>query len=85
MGLLYGTVGTLNMADIALRMDEAEHSGMVEVLAVMFMVAFGIKAAAFPLFFGCLRPIIRRRWRYRRCLRDCSPRWAFTRCFGYLR
>lgn len=51
VGLLYGTVGTLNMADIALRMDEAEHSGMVEVLAVMFMVAFGIKAAAFPLFF----------------------------------
>lgn len=51
IGLLYGTVGSLNMADIALRMDEAEHSGMVEVLAVMFMVAFGIKAAAFPLFF----------------------------------
>ncbi|MGY4879680.1 Na+/H+ antiporter subunit D [Vreelandella aquamarina] len=51
VGLTYGTVGTLNMADIALRLDEAEHSGMVEVLAVMFMVAFGIKAAAFPLFF----------------------------------
>ncbi|WP_404471213.1 Na+/H+ antiporter subunit D [Vreelandella venusta] len=51
VGLLYGTLGTLNMADIALRLDEAEHSGMVEVLAVMFMVAFGIKAAAFPLFF----------------------------------
>lgn len=51
IGLLYGTVGTLNMADIALRLSEAEHSGMVEVLAVMFMVAFGIKAAAFPLFF----------------------------------
>lgn len=51
VGLLYGTVGTLNMADIALRLDAAEHSGMVEVLAVMFMVAFGIKAAAFPLFF----------------------------------
>lgn len=51
VGLLYGTVGTLNMADIALRMKVAEHDGMVEVLAVMFMVAFGIKAAAFPLFF----------------------------------
>lgn len=51
VGLLYGTVGTLNMADIALRLDAAEHTGMVEVLAVMFMVAFGIKAAAFPLFF----------------------------------
>ncbi|HDZ45472.1 hypothetical protein LCGC14_0194020 [marine sediment metagenome] len=51
IGLLYGMVGTLNMADIALRLNEAEHQGMVEVLAVMFMVAFGIKAAAFPLFF----------------------------------
>ena len=51
IGLTYGMVGTLNMADIALRLHEAEHQGMVEVLAVMFMVAFGIKAAAFPLFF----------------------------------
>src|SRR5690554_3721487 len=51
IGLLYGMVGTLNMADAAQRLAIAEHSGMVEVLAVMFMVAFGIKAAAFPLFF----------------------------------
>ncbi|MFG6666913.1 Na+/H+ antiporter subunit D [Halomonas sp. HNIBRBA4712] len=51
IGLLYGTVGTLNMADIAVRIEQMEHAGMVEVLAVMFMIAFGIKAAAFPLFF----------------------------------
>ena len=51
VGLLYGLVGTLNMADIAQRMEQAEHAGMVEVLAIMFLVAFGIKAAAFPLFF----------------------------------
>ncbi|PMR76661.1 Na+/H+ antiporter subunit D [Billgrantia endophytica] len=51
IGLLYGMVGTLNMADIAQRLAVAEHRGMVEVLAVMFMIAFGIKAAAFPLFF----------------------------------
>lgn len=51
IGLLYGMVGTLNMADIALRLEVAENQGMVEVLAVMFMIAFGIKAAAFPLFF----------------------------------
>ncbi|WP_355659761.1 Na+/H+ antiporter subunit D [Halomonas salifodinae] len=51
IGLLYGMVGTLNMADIAQRLAVAENQGMVEVLAVMFMVAFGIKAAAFPLFF----------------------------------
>nr|WP_283101686.1 Na+/H+ antiporter subunit D [Halomonas populi] len=51
VGLLYGMLGTLNMADIAVRLEEAENRAMVEVLAVMFMVAFGIKAAAFPLFF----------------------------------
>lgn len=51
IGLLYGLVGTLNMADIAVKLAQAEHTGMVDVIAVMFMVAFGIKAAAFPLFF----------------------------------
>ncbi|MDR5904630.1 Na+/H+ antiporter subunit D [Franzmannia qiaohouensis] len=51
IGLTYGMVGTLNMADIGQRLAEAENQGMVEVLAVMFMIAFGIKAAAFPLFF----------------------------------
>ncbi|SFX73065.1 Na+/H+ antiporter subunit D [Marinospirillum alkaliphilum] len=51
IGLLYGLVGTLNMADIAVKLAQAEHTGMVDVIAVMFMVAFGIKAGAFPLFF----------------------------------
>ncbi|MWJ27601.1 Na+/H+ antiporter subunit D [Halomonas sp. ZH2S] len=51
VGLLYGMVGTLNMADIARRLATLENDGMVDVLAMMFMVAFGIKAAAFPLFF----------------------------------
>ena len=51
VGLLYGMVGTLNMADIARRLAEVEEQGMVDALAMMFMVAFGIKAAAFPLFF----------------------------------
>ncbi|QTP58086.1 Na+/H+ antiporter subunit D [Billgrantia antri] len=51
VGLLYGMVGTLNMADIARRLASLEDNGMADVLAMMFMVAFGIKAAAFPLFF----------------------------------
>ncbi|ATJ81724.1 Na+/H+ antiporter subunit D [Halomonas beimenensis] len=50
VGLLYGLVGTLNMAHIAQRLATLD-SGLVDVLALMFMVAFGIKAAAFPLFF----------------------------------
>lgn len=51
VGLLYGLVGTLNMADIARRLGQLDEGGLVDVLAMMFMVAFGIKAAAFPLFF----------------------------------
>lgn len=51
VGLLYGTVGTLNMADIAQKVATIEDPGMITVIAMLFMVSFGIKAAAFPLFF----------------------------------
>ncbi|WP_456269765.1 Na+/H+ antiporter subunit D [Kushneria sp. AK178] len=51
IGLLYGMLGTLNMADIARRVALVEDNTLVDVVAVMFMVSFGIKAAAFPLFF----------------------------------
>ena len=51
VGLLYGTLGTLNMADIARRVALVEDNTLIDVLAVMFMISFGIKAAAFPLFF----------------------------------
>ncbi len=51
IGLLYGMTGTLNMADIARSLPNVENQGLVTVIAVMFMVAFGVKAAVFPLFF----------------------------------
>ncbi|SFR55013.1 multisubunit sodium/proton antiporter, MrpD subunit [Marinobacter daqiaonensis] len=51
VGLLYGTIGTLNMADIARKVATLEDAGMITVISMMFMVSFGIKAAAFPLFF----------------------------------
>jgi len=51
VGLLYGMVGTLNMADIAQKVNSVEDPGMVTVVSMMFMISFGIKAAAFPLFF----------------------------------
>jgi len=51
IGLLYGMVGTLNFADIAVKLREVEDTGKIDVIAVMFMVSFGIKAGAFPLFF----------------------------------
>ncbi|HKL68666.1 Na+/H+ antiporter subunit D [Salibaculum sp.] len=51
IGLLYGMTGTLNMADLALRVPQVENQGMVTVIAMLFMIAFGVKAAVFPLFF----------------------------------
>ncbi len=50
-GLLYGMTGTLNLADLSLAVREVEDQGLLTVVAVMFMVAFGVKAAVFPLFF----------------------------------
>lgn len=51
IGLLYGITGTLNMADLHLAVREVENTGLLTTIAVMFMVAFGVKAAMFPLFF----------------------------------
>lgn len=51
LGILYGLAGTLNMADLALRLAEVDRPGLVATVAVLFIVTFGIKAAMFPLFF----------------------------------
>jgi len=51
IGLLYGLVGSLNMADIAVRLTEVDDPKMVTLVAMLFLIAFSIKAAAFPLFF----------------------------------
>ena len=51
IGLLYGLTGTLNMADLAVKLADHQDNPMVEVVAGLFLVAFGIKAGVFPLFF----------------------------------
>ena len=51
IGLLYGMTGTLNMADLGRTVPGLDNQGLVTVIAVMFMIAFGVKAAVFPLFF----------------------------------
>jgi multicomponent Na+:H+ antiporter subunit D len=51
VGILYGVTGTLNMADLAHRLGRMSAPGLTTALALMFLVAFGIKAAVFPLFF----------------------------------
>ena len=51
LGLLYGSAGTLNMADLARLWPARDTPGIDLVLAMLFLMAFGIKAALFPLFF----------------------------------
>src|SRR5919106_4932284 len=51
VGLLYGAVGTLNMADLAQKLREPEAADFITTIAMLFLVAFGIKAGIFPLFF----------------------------------
>jgi multicomponent Na+:H+ antiporter subunit D len=51
LGLLYGVTGTLNMADVARIWPAVRTTGMDVVLAVLFVIAFSIKAGLFPLFF----------------------------------
>jgi multicomponent Na+:H+ antiporter subunit D len=50
-GLLYRAVGTLNMADIAEQVAAYPDTGLMDTLAMLFLVAFGLKAAMFPFFF----------------------------------
>jgi multicomponent Na+:H+ antiporter subunit D len=50
-GLLYGMTGTLNLAELSVVLGQSDAPGLVTAIAVLFLVAFGIKAAMFPLFF----------------------------------
>jgi multicomponent Na+:H+ antiporter subunit D len=52
-GVLYATVGTLNMADLALRTAEltGQRAAMVTAGSTLLLVVFALKAAAFPLIY----------------------------------
>jgi multicomponent Na+:H+ antiporter subunit D len=50
-GILYGKTGTLNFADLASKLAADPDSTIVNTTAILFIAAFGIKAAVFPFFF----------------------------------
>jgi multicomponent Na+:H+ antiporter subunit D len=50
IGLTFGATGTLNMADLAVKLQGIDPA-LATTLAMFFLVAFGIKAALFPVFF----------------------------------
>lgn len=50
-GLTYGVVGTLNMAELHTALPAVHNQGVVAAIGILLVVAFGIKAAVFPLYF----------------------------------
>jgi multicomponent Na+:H+ antiporter subunit D len=51
IALLYSATGTLDFADLARHIPEAADQQVITCAAAVLLVAFGIKAALFPLFF----------------------------------
>lgn len=51
IAILYGITGTLNMADLSLKVAALENRSLVNITALFFIIGFGIKAAVFPLYF----------------------------------
>ena len=50
-GYVYGVYGTLNMADLSKMIAANPFEGPIVIIAVLYFVAFSMKAAAFPLYF----------------------------------
>ena len=51
IAMLFGLTGTLNMAEMASILPTLDRTGLITTISMFFVVAFGIKAAIFPLFF----------------------------------
>lgn len=50
IAMIYGATGTVTLADLAVKLGQLD-SGTQDLLHVLLLVAFGIKAAVFPLSF----------------------------------
>ncbi|WJH29831.1 Na+/H+ antiporter subunit D [Paenibacillus sp. CC-CFT742] len=50
IGFLYSVTGTLNMADLSNRIAEVGQSGVITLIAVLFLIVFSIKAGLFLFF-----------------------------------
>jgi len=51
VGILYGKLGSLNLADLAIKLSAPDAAEASRPVAMLLLVAFGIKAGLFPLFF----------------------------------
>lgn len=52
VGTLYGVLGTLNMADLALKMSQmpSENVALVQAASLLLLIVFALKAALLPLY-----------------------------------
>lgn len=50
-GIIYGKIGTLNMADIAQQLAMTENADWAISSSMLLLVSFGLKAGIFPFFF----------------------------------
>jgi len=53
LGILYGTIGSLNIADMASKVAllDSDHQALVKTGGLLLLVVFGLKAALLPLHF----------------------------------
>ncbi|WP_437922263.1 proton-conducting transporter transmembrane domain-containing protein [Sphingobacterium sp. LRF_L2] len=51
IGILYGITGSLNLADLALKIQSVQNKTLVGITSCFFILGFGIKSAVFPLYY----------------------------------
>ncbi|MDA5560338.1 Na+/H+ antiporter subunit D [Exiguobacterium sp. MMG028] len=51
VALLYGVTGTLNLADLAMKIPLVDNPDVITVIGVMFVIVFGMKGALVPLHY----------------------------------
>ncbi len=50
IAVVYSLCGTLNMADLAVKLPQCRQPGLVAMVAAFFLVVFGVKGGLFPLY-----------------------------------
>ena len=51
IGILYGITGSLNMADLSVKIQQVQNHSLIGITACFFILGFGIKSAVFPLYY----------------------------------